>query len=202
LDSIKHQDTLGRDDEQELSHFISTRNVDEFWVCRVSLGIFENHMLWFSELYYSMCICLSVFKWGKWISASISEPLAEGNSAKIWEHSPYGHHVQNNHVQSSTVFLEVETNSRFLPVATFIVGSETTESIRECLEAIHQANPSWHPLIFVVDYSLPEIQALESVFSGNHFWTAYLLQLLVDGQNELLLAQVSEWNPNPFVTSF
>ena len=116
-----------------------------------------------------MCICLSVLKLGKWISASISDPLAEGNSAKIWQRSPYGCHVQNNHVQSSTVFSAVETNCRFVPVATFILGSETTGSIRECLEAFHQANPSCHPTNFVVEYSLPEIPALESVFSRNHF---------------------------------
>lgn len=61
-------------------------------------------------------------------------------------------------------FLCVKTNVCYLVVEVMVIQEETTEAIREGLEVFKEWNVRWKPAHFMVDYSLPEIKAVESVF--------------------------------------
>lgn len=60
-------------------------------------------------------------------------------------------------------FVGVKTNTIYQPVAAFLTR-ENTSSIKEALEVLQQANPSWHPKSFMTDYDEAEIQAVKGVF--------------------------------------
>ncbi len=73
-------------------------------------------------------------------------------------------------------FLAVKTNTGYQVVAEFITEHETTAAITKALGVIKKwvnedvakpANWQWTPKFGMVDFSEPEIQALESTFSGN-----------------------------------
>jgi hypothetical protein len=68
-------------------------------------------------------------------------------------------------------FLCVPTNVNYMTVATFIVESEDTVSIKEALSIIKQWNPEWNPSYFMCDYAEEEINALEAIFPGKCLFT-------------------------------
>lgn len=61
-------------------------------------------------------------------------------------------------------FLVVKANVNYQIVGSFVVQSETSESIAEALRVISGWNPSWNPLYFMVDYSEEEMSAITSLF--------------------------------------
>lgn len=63
-------------------------------------------------------------------------------------------------------FLVVRTNTVYQVVASFILSSESEESIIAALKVIHEWNPQWKPKWFMTDHCLAEITALENVFPG------------------------------------
>ena len=67
-------------------------------------------------------------------------------------------------------FVCVKTNVNYAVVASFFVQSEDTQSIAEALSIIHQWNPDWCPLNWMVDFCEAEIHALESVFPGESLY--------------------------------
>ena len=60
--------------------------------------------------------------------------------------------------------LVVKTNIRYMPVAFFVVESETTSSIAEALHIVKSWNPDWVPEIFMTDYSQEESNAIQMNF--------------------------------------
>lgn len=62
--------------------------------------------------------------------------------------------------------LAVKTNCGFFYVATALLLSESTADISQALQRIKEANPDWHPKIFVSDFSEAEIAATEKIFPG------------------------------------
>lgn len=63
-------------------------------------------------------------------------------------------------------FLWVRTNMCYIAVAVFIVQQETKESVSEVLQLLKTWNEGWSPGHFMVDFSMAEINAVESVFTG------------------------------------
>lgn len=63
-------------------------------------------------------------------------------------------------------FVCVRTNVCYVVVGVMVVQEETTQAIREGLEIFKSWNMGWKPAHFMVDYSVPEIKAVESVFEG------------------------------------
>lgn len=63
-------------------------------------------------------------------------------------------------------FLCVRTNVCYTVVGVMVVQEETTEAIKEGLEVFKCWNTGWKPAHFMVDYSIAEIKAVESVFEG------------------------------------
>ena len=61
-------------------------------------------------------------------------------------------------------FVVVKTNIDYQVVASFVVQDETTESITEALSMLADWNPSWNPMVFMVDKSDQEINAIGNVF--------------------------------------
>ena len=65
-------------------------------------------------------------------------------------------------------FLVVKTNVNYQIVGSFVLQSETSESIAEALKVISDWNASWSPSYFMVDYSEEEMSAIASLFPGVH----------------------------------
>jgi hypothetical protein len=65
-------------------------------------------------------------------------------------------------------FLVVKTNVDYQVVGLFIVEEETTDAIKEALTLFSKWNPTWSPRFFMVDKCEEEINAIESVFTGEH----------------------------------
>ena len=65
-------------------------------------------------------------------------------------------------------FLVVKTNVNYQIVGSFVLQSETSESIAEALKVISDWNASWSPSYFMVDYSEEEMSAITSSFPGLH----------------------------------
>ena len=63
-------------------------------------------------------------------------------------------------------FLCVKTNFGHAVVAHFILHDEDSESIARALNILKQQNSDWNPAHFIVDYALPEMNAIESIFPG------------------------------------
>ena len=63
-------------------------------------------------------------------------------------------------------FLCVRTNVCYTIVGSFITQREDAASIQEALEIFKAWNPTWEPASFIVDFSLAEINAIESVWPG------------------------------------
>ena len=70
-------------------------------------------------------------------------------------------------------FLVVKTNVNYQIVGSFVLQSETSESIAEALKVICDWNASWSPLYFMVDYSEEEMSAITSLFPGVHIVLQY-----------------------------
>lgn len=58
----------------------------------------------------------------------------------------------------------VRTNVHYVPVAEFMIESETTENIKEAIDILKTWNPSWSPSYFMMDYSEQEYQAIHLAF--------------------------------------
>lgn len=65
-------------------------------------------------------------------------------------------------------FLWVRTNVCYVVVAVFVVQHETKEAVSEALQMLKDWNEGWSPGHFMVDFSTAEINAVESVFTGQH----------------------------------
>jgi len=63
-------------------------------------------------------------------------------------------------------FVCVRTNVDYVVVATFVTQHEDSGSIAEALEILRSWCDGWTPESFMVDFSEPEVQALEAVFPG------------------------------------
>ena len=61
-------------------------------------------------------------------------------------------------------FVCVHTNVGYKVVAEFLCQNEDNECIAEALNIIKSWNPTWKPKYFMVDYSMAEINAIESEF--------------------------------------
>lgn len=61
-------------------------------------------------------------------------------------------------------FISVHTNVGYKVVAEFLCQNEDKECIAEALSIIKGWNPTWDPKYFMVDFSLAEINAIESEF--------------------------------------
>ena len=61
-------------------------------------------------------------------------------------------------------FVCVHTNVGYKVVAEFLCQNEDNECIAEALNIIKSWNPTWKPNYFMVDYSMAEINAIESEF--------------------------------------
>ena len=61
-------------------------------------------------------------------------------------------------------FVCVHTNVGYKVVAEFLCQNEDNECIAEALNFIKSWNPTWKPKYFMVDYSMAEINAIESEF--------------------------------------
>ena len=61
-------------------------------------------------------------------------------------------------------FVCVHTNVGYKVVAEFLCQNEDNECIAEALHIIKSWNPTWKPKYFMVDYSMAEINAIESEF--------------------------------------
>ncbi|XP_063238953.1 uncharacterized protein LOC134540254 isoform X4 [Bacillus rossius redtenbacheri] len=68
-------------------------------------------------------------------------------------------------------FLAVKTNVGYSVVGTFIVQSESTESIAEALKVFQEWLPEWHPQFWMTDFSEAEIGAIDKIFPES---TVYL----------------------------
>jgi hypothetical protein len=64
-------------------------------------------------------------------------------------------------------FVVVKTNVDYQVVASFVIQSETSDSINEALTVIKSWNSEWQPAYFMVDYSEEEMSAISSLFPGN-----------------------------------
>ena len=62
-------------------------------------------------------------------------------------------------------FVCVHTNVGYKVVAEFLCQNEDQECIAEALNIIKSWNPTWKPKYFMVDYSMAEINAIESEFA-------------------------------------
>ncbi|XP_074641158.1 uncharacterized protein LOC141898911 [Tubulanus polymorphus] len=62
-------------------------------------------------------------------------------------------------------FLCVRTNVNYSVVGVFLTENESADSIQEALRVFQKWNPDWKPAQFATDYSLAEINAIESTFS-------------------------------------
>ena len=63
-------------------------------------------------------------------------------------------------------FVAVPTNTRYQVIASFIISSETTESISQALTVLSRWNPDWKPANWMTDCCQAEISAAENVFPG------------------------------------
>nr|XP_020447011.1 COP9 signalosome complex subunit 9 isoform X1 [Monopterus albus]XP_020447012.1 COP9 signalosome complex subunit 9 isoform X1 [Monopterus albus] len=62
-------------------------------------------------------------------------------------------------------FLWVRTNVCYVVAAVFVVQHETKEAVSEALHVLKTWNEGWSPGYFMVDFSMAEINAVESVFT-------------------------------------
>jgi len=60
--------------------------------------------------------------------------------------------------------LVVKTNVNYINVGVFVVLHEDTDSIAEALKIFQSWNPDWKPSYFLVDYSIPEMNAITICF--------------------------------------
>lgn len=65
-------------------------------------------------------------------------------------------------------FVCVKTNVNYAVVASFIVQCESTSAIAKALGVIRSWNRDWEPRNWMIDFSEMEINALESVFTGDN----------------------------------
>ena len=63
-------------------------------------------------------------------------------------------------------FVVVKTNVDYQIVGSFVIQSETTDSIYEALSVLKSWNPKWNPSYFMVDYSEEEMSAIGKLFPG------------------------------------
>ena len=63
-------------------------------------------------------------------------------------------------------FLVVRTNINYQVVGIFITQEETSDAIKEALLKLREMTPDVTPRYGMVDFSEPEIKALESTFPG------------------------------------
>ena len=63
-------------------------------------------------------------------------------------------------------FVAVPKNTRYQVIASFIISSETTESISQALKVLSRWNPDWKPANWMTDCCQAEISAAENVFPG------------------------------------
>jgi hypothetical protein len=61
-------------------------------------------------------------------------------------------------------FVAVKTNTDYKVVATFILQTESEETIKKALQVLCEKNPEWKPEHCIVDYSDAEINAIRAVF--------------------------------------
>ena len=61
-------------------------------------------------------------------------------------------------------FICVNTNVMYITVAFFLVEHEDAASITEALEIIKAWNPDWDPEAIMIDFSLPEFNAVKHVW--------------------------------------
>ena len=67
-------------------------------------------------------------------------------------------------------FVCVKTNVCFSVVAEFIIQSETSEDIYEALSVVKTWNPNWNPKFYLLDYSDPEIAAVNKLFPATEVY--------------------------------
>ena len=63
-------------------------------------------------------------------------------------------------------FVVVKTNVDYQIVSSFVIKSETSDSIYEALSIIKSWNPTWNPSYFMVDFSEEEMSAIGKLFPG------------------------------------
>ena len=63
-------------------------------------------------------------------------------------------------------FVVVKTNVDYQIVSSFVIKSETSDSIYEALSIIKSCNPTWNPSYFMVDFSEEERSAIGKLFPG------------------------------------
>jgi len=63
-------------------------------------------------------------------------------------------------------FVCIRTNVDNVVMATFVMQHEDSDSTAEALEILRSWSDGWMPASFMVDFSEPQVQALEIVFLG------------------------------------
>ena len=63
-------------------------------------------------------------------------------------------------------FVVVKTNVDYQIVGSFVIQSETSDSIYEALSIIKSWNSTWNPSYFMVDFSEEEMSAIGKLFPG------------------------------------
>ena len=64
-------------------------------------------------------------------------------------------------------FVVIKTNVDYQIVASFVIQSETSDSIHEAMAVVQSWNSEWKPAYFMVDYSEEEMSAISRLFPGN-----------------------------------